>query len=80
MSNVIFLGGVSGTSKAGKEFYILSFGSPSTRSNVFGFESAQVFTDEKTYSEFKKSARPGKEMTATLHFARGGWDLIDYKF
>lgn len=80
MSNVLFVGGVSGTSKAGKEFFILSFGCPSSRDNVFGFEAAQVFTDEKTFNDFKRSARPGKEVSATLHYSRGGWDLIEYKF
>lgn len=81
MSQAFFVGGLEGKRKTdGQPFYILNFGAPSTRSNIFGFEAAQVFTDEKTFADFKRNARPGKEVNATLHYSRGGWDLIEYKF
>ena len=81
MTNVIFLGGVEGKRKTDQQpFYILNFGSPGSRSNVFGFEVAQIFTDQDTYNQFRRNGKPGKEMQATLHFARGGWDLIEFKF
>ena len=80
-NNVLFLGAVKGARKSdGKNFYILAFGVPSTRDGVFGLESANVFTDENTYNDFVSHAKPGTYYGFTVHYSRGGWDLISYKF
>ena len=82
LTTVLFLGGVSGSRKSdNKPFWLIHFAVPSSRSNCFGFEIAEVFLqDDSIYNDFMKNGKPGKEMQAFVRFARGGWDLIDYKF
>lgn len=83
MSNgTMFLGGLSGTGKtSGKPFYCLNFAVPSDRDNVFGYEHASVFVKAEEFEDFKKAAKPGVTYpNILLHYARGGWDLISYKF
>ncbi len=91
MSNsILFIGGVKGKRKSDdKPFYILHFGVPSDRSGVIGFDHANVFIPDKwenktasqVFEDFEKFAKAGTSYpNIQLHYSRGGWDLISYKF
>lgn len=79
--SVLFLGAVQGKRKTDNQpFYILEFAVPSTRDSVFGMETANVFTDVNTYNDFINHAKPNTFYGFIVHYSRGGWDLISYKF
>lgn len=89
-NSILFIGGVSAKRKSdNKPFYLLHFGVPSPRDTVIGYDHAQVFLPDKTgdkpaadiYADFEKYAKPGTcYPNIQLHYSRGGWDLISYKF
>lgn len=89
-NSILFVGGIAGKRKSdGKPFYLLHFGVPSDRETVLGYDHAQVFlpdkigdkTAEVIYSDFEKYAKAGTcYPNIQLHYSRGGWDLISYKF
>lgn len=83
LKTVLFIGGVSGERKTDhKPFRILSFGVPSERDNVFGYEVAQIFLSDRdleTFQIFRNKAKPGTAISADIRYSRGGWDLFDYK-
>lgn len=89
-NSILFIGGVAGKRKVdGKPFYLLHFGVPSDRAGLIGFDHANVFLPDKIgdksaeniYQDFEKFAKPGTcYPNIQLHYSRGGWDLLSYKF
>lgn len=89
-NSILFIGGVAGKRKSdNKPFYLLHFGVPSERAGIIGLDHASVFLPDKIgdktadmiFSDFEKYAKSGTSYpNIVLHYSRGGWDLISYKF
>lgn len=79
-TNVMFIGGFSGTSKSnGKTFYGLNFATEPNKAidNHFGYEVATIFVNADDFKRFSM-VQSMSYVNAKLIYARGGWVLLEY--
>lgn len=78
-NDVMFVGGFSGTSKAGRNFFALNFNVAQKQdNNHFGSSCATVFVEEDVYNDFINHAKPLTYIKANVLYVRGGYSLISY--